>query len=461
MSRVDITEGIPKQIEGYFCKGCDRYHQPPTYWFFAELESKELLSYCLKRIRGLNKVRLVDAGFVWTEPHSRRLKVKLKIQKEVFNGTIIQQDFIVEMVLLHHFCPECHRTEAKDTWNAVAQVRQHVSHKRTFLWIEQMIIKHKAQSRILNIKEEPDGLDFYFHTQTACVKFINFLQSIVPVTFKQSKQLISADVKSNTYNYKFTYSIELPPICKDDLVCLPSKLANQLGNISPLVLCTKVSNILYFIDPFTAQVTEIPEPSRYWSYAFKSISTRDLLTEFIILDIDIIDRKPNKYALAEATVARADSMGTSDKTFFTVTHLGNILNIGDSVYGYDLENSNFNENDITALKGKTVRSEVILVKKHYERRKRRYWKLAQLAIEEGEAKDRKGRQTSRDRNVDDFMNDLEEDPELRSQINLYKVDDLPETEESQMDDNDLPAVAIDELQDLVEDLTLGVDAENE
>jgi NMD protein affecting ribosome stability and mRNA decay len=31
----------------------------------------------------LLKVRLVDAGFVWTEPHSKRLKVKLTIQKEV------------------------------------------------------------------------------------------------------------------------------------------------------------------------------------------------------------------------------------------------------------------------------------------------------------------------------------------------------------------------------------------
>lgn len=33
----------------------------------------------------LLKVRLVDAGFVWTEHHSKRLKVKLTIQKEVSN----------------------------------------------------------------------------------------------------------------------------------------------------------------------------------------------------------------------------------------------------------------------------------------------------------------------------------------------------------------------------------------
>ena len=29
------------------------------------------------------QVRLIDAGFVWTEPHSQRIKVKLTIQKEV------------------------------------------------------------------------------------------------------------------------------------------------------------------------------------------------------------------------------------------------------------------------------------------------------------------------------------------------------------------------------------------
>ena len=37
----------------------------------------------MKKIKGLNLVRLVDAGFVWTEPHSKRIKVKLTIQKEV------------------------------------------------------------------------------------------------------------------------------------------------------------------------------------------------------------------------------------------------------------------------------------------------------------------------------------------------------------------------------------------
>lgn len=32
------------------------------------------------------QVRLIDAGFIWTEPHSKRLKLKLTVQKEVACG---------------------------------------------------------------------------------------------------------------------------------------------------------------------------------------------------------------------------------------------------------------------------------------------------------------------------------------------------------------------------------------
>lgn len=74
--QVDITEGIPKQCTLYFCRGCERYLHPPAEWIACALESRELLSLCLKKLKGLNRVKLVDAGFVWTEPHSKRIKVK-------------------------------------------------------------------------------------------------------------------------------------------------------------------------------------------------------------------------------------------------------------------------------------------------------------------------------------------------------------------------------------------------
>lgn len=54
-----------------------RYLQPPAEWVVAAIESRELLALCLKRLKGLNRVKLIDAGFAWTEPHSKRIKVSL------------------------------------------------------------------------------------------------------------------------------------------------------------------------------------------------------------------------------------------------------------------------------------------------------------------------------------------------------------------------------------------------
>jgi nonsense-mediated mRNA decay protein 3 len=96
-SQIDITEGIPKQLIMQHCRECNRYLRPP--WTHAPLESGELLAICLKQVKGLKRVKLVDAGFVWTEPHSKRIKVRLTVQKEVLNGTLLQQSFVVEFVI--------------------------------------------------------------------------------------------------------------------------------------------------------------------------------------------------------------------------------------------------------------------------------------------------------------------------------------------------------------------------
>jgi nonsense-mediated mRNA decay protein 3 len=53
---TDITQGIPRDGVVHFCRGCDRYLQPPNAWIQAQPESRELLALCLKKLRGLNKV---------------------------------------------------------------------------------------------------------------------------------------------------------------------------------------------------------------------------------------------------------------------------------------------------------------------------------------------------------------------------------------------------------------------
>lgn len=76
-SQIDITEGITKSAQLKHCRECNRYLGPP--WRQYELESAELLALCLKNMKGLKRVKLLDAKFIYTEPHSRRLKLKVTV----------------------------------------------------------------------------------------------------------------------------------------------------------------------------------------------------------------------------------------------------------------------------------------------------------------------------------------------------------------------------------------------
>jgi nonsense-mediated mRNA decay protein 3 len=93
-SQSNIAGGIVKEGIICQCRNCRRYQRPP--WVYCERESKELLALCLKKIKGLQGLKIIDAGFIWTEPHSRRIKVKLTVQKEVVRNVEVQESFVVE-----------------------------------------------------------------------------------------------------------------------------------------------------------------------------------------------------------------------------------------------------------------------------------------------------------------------------------------------------------------------------
>lgn len=450
-SRVDITEGIPKQIVVNFCRGCERYLQPPAQWLPCALESKELLALLLKRLKGLSKVRLIDAGFIWTEPHSKRIKVKLTIQKEAFAATILQQSFVVEAIVANQQCADCARREAKNTWNTVVQVRQKVEHKRTFLYLEQLILKHQAHRDTVNIKTVREGIDFYFDSRSHAIKFVDFLNAVVPVRSKTSEQLITQDVHSGDSTYKFTFSVEIVPICKDDLVFLPGKTARHLGGISPLVLCTKVGTSLHFIEPSSLNIADIPT-HLYWREPFISLAAANDLVQFYVLDVET-GRAVGKHCFADVQVARASDFGRNTTTFHCRTHLGYILKPGDVVLGYDLSTSNFNNVEFTEYTTRHELPDVILVRKSYDHLRksgRRKWKLKQLPMDVDEMVEPVKGATS-DKDYERFMQELEEDVEMRSAVNLYRQPTVAMDVVSEVEDVEVPRVSLEEL---LEELTI-------
>ena len=340
---------------------------------------------------------------------------------------------------------------------------------------------------------------------------------------KSSEQIISSDIHTSTANFKYTYSVEIVPICKDDLVCMPLKQARSQSNISPLTLCIRVGNSIQLLDPQTLQTCDIPAQI-YWRSPFDSLASVTELIEFTVLDIEPDHtKKGGKFILADAQVAlggafhstngdiaRDDGMmdyessGLTNQVFHTRTHLGAILQPGDTALGYFLTNSNYNSDHFATLPASRI-PDIILVKKAYPNRRKkskaRNWKLRSIAKEAGEdgetsgARGAIGRMGGRDQkkveqDYELFLRDLEEDPELRSGINLYKapevtmaapdapergvgrgkkkaqfamdVDEAPVelvrpegVDEEEESESDLPDIKLDELLEGFNEMTLG------
>lgn len=435
----------------------------------AAPESRELLALCLKKLRGLHKVRIIDASFIWTEPHSRRVKVKLTIQDSVSEGVVLQQAFEVEYVVAYQQCPDCAKSYTANTWKACVQVRQKVPHKRTFLYLEQLILKHGAHRDTINIKEVKDGLDFYYAAKNQANNFVDFLSSVTPVRSKKSQELISMDIHTSIAQYKFTWSCELVPICKDDLVALPIKLAKSVGNISPLGLCYRIGTSINILDPHTLQTADISSPI-YWRAPFTNLADVSELVEFIVMDIEPTNLQKGRWLLSEATVAKASDLGRNDKTYYCKTHLGNVLHPGDSVMGYMLTGTNFNNPQFEALADSNTYSsripDVMLVKKFYARKKKsknRNWRLKRMARDEGDLLPKKADQEKMDRDYEMFLRDVEEDEDLRATMALYKAQQeqkkrdedamsVAETEETSDGEDEAPKIDMEELLDEFEEM---------
>jgi len=456
-TQVDITADIPKQVVIYFCKFCERYLNPPNQWVACALESRELMGLCLKKLKNIAKVKLIDANFIWTEPHSRRIKIKLTVQGEVVAGTILQQTFVVEYVVNYQMCDDCRRVEAKDTWNASVQVRQKTDQKKTLYYLEQLLMKYDATKDCSGIKLNHDGLDFFFSSESNAQKLVDFLASVIPIKYSGSKKLISHDIHSNNYNYKYSFSVEIVPICKLNVVCLPKKMATSLGGIGQICVVERVTNLIHLIDPNTCQFAEL-NSTAYFKSPFPSLIRPKQLTEYSIMNIEIIpDHERHrfsgqgaiskKHSLADVWVVKSSELGMTEDTIHARTHLGHLLSIGDTALGFDVKNCNVNDENLEKMPSEK-QPDVILVKKVYAekalRNRRRKWRLKHMeGLHDGSGSSTDGGEYTA------FLEDLEEDPESRVHINVYKDNKKVIVDEDDDEDleDEIPKISLAEMLD--------------
>jgi len=182
---------------------------------------------------------------------------------------------------------------------------------------------------------------------------------------------------------------------------------------------------------------------------FKSVCSRERLQEFIVINIDNVDfnfetsraAARQKFKMVQIEVQRAEDYGQSDKTFIVNSHLGEFINYNDTLLGYDLNAVNLSDlEDFENLKGNKVSlPDCVMVRKCFPKvrkaQRKRIWKLKHMekqALDENNIwvdkkkskKNQDQEEGQKNKDYQMFLNDIEEDADIRQNVNLYKDDDV-------------------------------------
>lgn len=99
------------------------------------------------------------------------------------------------------------------------------------------------------------------------------------------------------------------------------------------------------------------DSASYWKNPFSALIARPAAVAFIIRDTNSAEfdvnesraAKRNRFKFAEVEVQRASDVGVNDKTFFTYSHLGDMITYEDTVMGYDMNTANFSDDQVKIL----------------------------------------------------------------------------------------------------------------
>lgn len=322
------------------CRQCRRYQQTPKNYIHAEPESPELLALCLKHIPALQdgSIRILDASWVWTEPHSMRFKLRITAQTEIQNVTV-QQRVMVELRCSFQMCQDCNREYTNRTWQAVLQVRQRHTTKGMRA-LEMAIAKADAKVRkhVLRLDSTNAGLDFYFMELRHAQLFCQFIASQYPTRTKTTQKLVSTDDKNNTANVKYTLCCELASLSKDDLIIMeakqiPSSLAGRLAMI------THVSpGLIQCVDAITMERVDVSADT-YYKYEKLIHPVKYPTIRCVVLDVEPVEGACQQQHRKQRDLYEVQLLHSNDDIVTVTTHVGVFLTAGDTVLVYDVQNS--------------------------------------------------------------------------------------------------------------------------
>ncbi|EIJ89376.1 60S ribosomal export protein NMD3 [Nematocida parisii] len=286
---IDTTREVDR------CGTCMRYSVPPSGWTTLRFEGPEMLAYLLKKVPELARMKLVDAYFIHSEEHSKRVRMRISIDRTgELNMCSVEysQELEIMWVIKGKHCLDCARAASNQTWNCVVQLRQKSELKQTLLLLEQSILKAGLHEECTDIKGEQDGIDFFYMSRTACLKLVRFIEESVPTKVKSSEQLVKLDKKSNNSRYKFAYSVEIPALNLNDLLYVPVPLCKKLS-LTEMCIVLRISKSVLLADS-KGQVKDLSRIDYFkYSKSIRVLGSSKAQSKFEVVEVDGY-HKPSK-----------------------------------------------------------------------------------------------------------------------------------------------------------------------
>lgn len=299
-------------------------------WGPADHESQELLALLLRKVRGAllgkratsaiegmsralagGELALEEARLVWTEPHSRRVRLEVVVTHKPALGSRMPSTAHrceMEFVEDRQRCEAClgesrARVGRKmggsggGEFAAKIQIRAKRQDggsggKRTLRALEDCLHKTSANDKALALKRESHGFDVEFSSKQDAAKFLAEIRRLgrAPLKFADaSKKLVTHDEHSNSSEWKRTTLISVPPIDKHDLVLIEDRAL-------ALVLAVRASIRLADI---TTKAERDVSADQYFRRPFDTLATAANMVRFVVTDKNVAcrqdDERPRRF----------------------------------------------------------------------------------------------------------------------------------------------------------------------
>lgn len=314
-------ERYPKILSFCRCPLCERVltseASKQERWEGLELESEQLLAFLLRRVKtallgkravsaieGLSRalgdgtLTLDDARFVWTEPHSRRVKLEVVVGHSGEGGAS-KHKCELEFYEERRRCKSClgeSSTRGRKMgsgggdFNSKIQVRvKGTGGKRTMRSLEDAL--KELGGAATAARRHAAGFDVEFASRQHAAKFLSELRRSgrAPLRVEQpTKKLVTHDEHTNAADWQRTTLVWVPPIDKHDVVVTGS---------SAFALVVGVRNTLRVVDLVTRNERDVTA-EQYFKDPFEAVMSTTDLADFEVLDDAFVSRDsapPRRY----------------------------------------------------------------------------------------------------------------------------------------------------------------------